>query len=231
MPTKILTEEQRIKKNIANKKYRDKKKLEDPDYILKERKQHKEYRDKRTPQQKEKRTEYNKTFRKELLTKDPDYDKKKYANRDKSYYARYYQNRREDPVWVEEQRIKMREYKKTLDKKDTALKRKAYFSTYLGRRSHMLCEWKKKANLKETPERLDEIFELHYHATNCDLCDKEFNDKTWKCMEHHHASGHFRGIRCNTCNAKLTRIDNLTRQLLLDLHRYFNRNSEKFIFS
>jgi hypothetical protein len=79
-------------------------------------------------------------------------------------------------------------------------------------------------------EDIHEIYEL---ATNCEVCNIEFLNKGSyrRCLDHHHASGHIRGIICNKCNINLGKVDNLTRKLLLDLHRYFNRNSEKFIFS
>mgnify|MGYP003147223440 CR=1 FL=1 len=137
----------------------------------------------------------------------------------KEYLKKYYQKKKEDKEWVEQQKIACNEYKKR-NKKSCKEKARLYKKTYEGKKSHKISEWKIKLKLKETLERLDYIFDRWYFSKNCEVCNIEYSDSIIKCMDHHHASGHFRCICCNRCNVKLGVLDNKIRSVLLELHRY-----------
>lgn len=174
---------------------------------------------------------YGKAYLERKKKEDPDFYKKDWAKRKKAkeqnenrkdYFKEYYANKRKNnPQWAEEQRQKCREYK-LKNHKSLKEKQRAYKKTYIGKRSHKICEWRTKRNLKETDERMVVIFDRWYNATNCELCNKKFKPRQ-KCMEHHHSSGHFRNIACSQCNSYVGKIDRRKAIYLLELHRYFLR--------
>ena len=68
-----------------------------------------------------------------------------------------------------------------------------------------------------------DLYETYKIATNCYLCDVIFDNKEYrKCLDHDHLSGYVRFFCCNKCNKKLERVDNKRKDVLLELHRYFN---------
>tara|TARA_R110002096_G_scaffold121311_3_gene262593 strand:- start:128 stop:712 length:585 start_codon:yes stop_codon:yes gene_type:complete len=166
--------------------------------------------------------EKNKEYMKKKLQEDPDYYKKQYQKR-KEYTKKYYEKRKENKNWVEEQKLKCNEYKEK-NKLTLAQHTSEYKKTYKGKMSHKLSEWKRKGGLKETPERCELIFSKWYKSENCELCFQPYKNKQQRCMEHHHASGHFRHICCVSCNNKLAQVDRQKRSVLLELHRIFILN-------
>ena len=46
----------------------------------------------------------------------------------------------------------------------------------------------------------DDLFEVYRKTLNCQHCNKEFKNKTERCMDHNHETGLFRKIVCRRCN-------------------------------
>ncbi len=76
---------------------------------------------------------------------------------------------------------------------------------------------------------LDDLHDRFENTNNCELCNFKFtgeqkNNYDRKVVEHDHISGYVRWICCQRCNIKhITKIDSLRKDVLLELHRYFNR--------
>lgn len=176
--------------------------------------------------------EYKREYDKVRRIKDKDKLKEYNKNRDykeqyqkrkaQGYTTKYYQDKRNaNPEWVEQQKIKCKEYKQK-NKKTLAEKTAEYKKTYQGKKSHKTSEWKTKHGLKETPERIDEIFDRWFHSTHCELCNKPYKNTKQRCMEHNHDTGHFRCICCVSCNNYISSMDRQRHRLMLELHRRFN---------
>ena len=74
----------------------------------------------------------------------------------------------------------------------------------------------------------EEIWRLYETTHKCESCNKDLTTgrgKDGKCVDHHHATGYFRHIICNSCNNFRAKQDRLHLSLLLDIHRYFFLNS------
>ena len=74
----------------------------------------------------------------------------------------------------------------------------------------------------------EEIWRLYETTHKCESCNKDMingRGKDGKCVDHHHATGYFRHIICNSCNNFRAKQDRLHLSLLLDIHRYFFLNS------
>ena len=46
----------------------------------------------------------------------------------------------------------------------------------------------------------DDLFEVYRKTLNCQHCNKEFRNKTDRCLDHNHETGLFRKIVCQRCN-------------------------------
>ena len=100
-------------------------------------------------------------------------------------------------------------------------KEREYKKTFNGIMTRRISSWTNQGGLKETPERKVLIFYRWYYSQKCELCYKPYKNKNQRCMEHHHPSGCFRSICCNSCNSYIAKIDRLKQSVLLELHRYF----------
>ena len=47
----------------------------------------------------------------------------------------------------------------------------------------------------------DDLFEVYRKTLNCQHCNKEFINRSDRCMDHNHETGLFRKIVCNRCNS------------------------------
>jgi hypothetical protein len=178
-------------------------------------------------------TDYKREYDKQYRIKNKDKIKEQNKNKDhaKQYQKRkkklgktpaeyYKQKRLNNPDWVKEQNQKSREYK-SKNKETLAQKTRTYKKTYQGKKSHKISEWRTRCNLKETPEKCELIFARWFYSKKCELCLEPYKTIRHRCMEHHHASGHFRHICCSSCNNKLGKVDRQRQSVLLELHRYF----------
>lgn len=69
----------------------------------------------------------------------------------------------------------------------------------------------------------ENIWRLYESTNSCESCQKNMvngRGKDGKCVDHHHATGYFRHIICNSCNNYRAKHDRLTLSLLLEIHRY-----------
>jgi hypothetical protein len=101
-------------------------------------------------------------------------------------------------------------------------KRKEWSLSYEGRKTIMLNEWTRKRReypIKDTKERLNEIFDKYYYLENCELCNKTFQDFKDKCVDHCHLTGHTRFICCRKCNNNIGVTDRKRYNTLLELHK------------
>lgn len=140
--------------------------------------------------------------------KDPKSEKAKESQKRRS--AKYIEKKRNDPNWKETQRLKQIE----LRKRD----RKSYNDCC--RISH----WKARG-MKYENDNFDKLNKIYNETTHCEFCNIDLetikgNHKNRKCADHHHSSGYFRNILCNSCNIKRGEIDRLHLSLLLEIHRY-----------
>ena len=72
-----------------------------------------------------------------------------------------------------------------------------------GKKQYTLQNWK-RLKLKGN---YDKIYEYYLKITHCQECECEFGvhgdgSGRFKCMDHHHPTGLFRNVLCNTCNVR-----------------------------
>ena len=90
--------------------------------------------------------------------------------------------------------------------------------------------WKQRG-LKETNERMEEIYWIRECSLNCEKCGKEFKNSRDRHMDHDHKTGKFRNILCNLCNIKRCEISkNNTTGHLNIYKRYSNRYKQGYIW-
>ena len=96
--------------------------------------------------------------------------------------------------------------------------------------SQVLFNWKRRG-LKETKERMEEIYWIRECSPNCEKCGKEFKTTRDRHMDHDHKTGKFRNILCTSCNVKRCEISkNNTTGHLNIYKRYCNRYKQGYIW-
>lgn len=72
---------------------------------------------------------------------------------------------------------------------------------------------------------IDAYMEFYNGKTTCELCNSVFTTTNYKCIDHCHNTGNYRGLICNDCNLGLGRfkddINNL--RLAIDYLENFNK--------
>ena len=81
--------------------------------------------------------------------------------------------------------------------------KKLYRESDQGRKNYMLSNWS-RIGLKGNYEK---IYEYYLKTEHCQECECVFGKRghgtgTFKCMDHHHATGLFRNVLCNACNIR-----------------------------
>lgn len=89
------------------------------------------------------------------------------------------------------------------NKEEIKKQKKLYRETEQGKKNYMLRNWF-RIGLKGNYEK---IYEYYLKTEHCQECECVFGKKgdgtgTFKCMDHHHATGLFRNVLCNACNVK-----------------------------
>ena len=91
----------------------------------------------------------------------------------------------------EERKAYMKEYSKVYDKSKK------------GKMFNKISDWKRRGLVCDTPEDYLTIYYHYLCSTNCEKCNKEFDNTKHndKHMDHNHSTGQYRNILCHSCNA------------------------------
>tara|TARA_R110002153_G_scaffold254073_1_gene412394 strand:+ start:1228 stop:1608 length:381 start_codon:yes stop_codon:yes gene_type:complete len=101
--------------------------------------------------------------------------------------------------------------KENRDKDENKEKARLYHAEYRktpkGLKKSRIGGWK-YSGLKESKERMEEIYELWMNTTECDCCKEPITEgKASKVMDHCHKTGKFRNILCHNCNILRCHLD------------------------
>ena len=58
-------------------------------------------------------------------------------------------------------------------------------------------KWKSRGLIMDN---FEEIYNKYIYATHCELCNKQFEKRNDRLMDHCHVTGQFRNIVCKSCN-------------------------------
>ena len=97
-----------------------------------------------------------------------------------------------------------------MDKKEYM---KLYRKSPQGKKSNTISKWK-FLGLKDDYEK---VYTKYQKAETCSACKKPFGTKgdgtgSFKCMDHNHATGRFRSIRCSNCNKNYERLQSKAKK-------------------
>ena len=109
--------------------------------------------------------------------------------------------------WYQKNKEKVKERTKNYRKENKEkLKEydKEYRQTPQGKKSHTIKNWK-FMGLKESKERIDELYEIYTTIKLCEACDIELTRTGKSCitdinLDHCHKTGRFRLMLCGGCN-------------------------------
>tara|TARA_R110000765_G_scaffold310898_1_gene404102 strand:- start:123 stop:572 length:450 start_codon:yes stop_codon:yes gene_type:complete len=62
--------------------------------------------------------------------------------------------------------------------------------------------WEKRGMIFVDDEHYDYVYNEYIHATNCDLCNKQFLKSQDRCLDHDHTTGEIRNVVCQRCNIR-----------------------------
>ena len=120
--------------------------------------------------------------------------------RDRKQYQKEYSEKNKEIIkqhkkqYYEENKEKIKEQKKE------------YRKTPQGKKVRIITTWKQRG-LKETKEKIQELYEIYTTIKYCEACDIELtrtgkNTATDVCLDHCHTTGRFRLMLCRTCNTQ-----------------------------
>jgi hypothetical protein len=83
---------------------------------------------------------------------------------------------------------------------------KEYRQSPQGKKSRIISNWKYRG-LKETKEKIEELYEIYTTIKFCQACDIELtrtgnHSATDICLDHCHQTGRFRLMLCRSCNTQ-----------------------------
>ena len=102
---------------------------------------------------------------------------------------------------TKEERAEYNKIYRENNKEERAAKQKIYIQTESGKKSHRISEWKLTGLIHHD---YDELYELYFESTHCDVCKCEYKDSFDKCMDHDHQTGLHRQFLCRPCNTNDT---------------------------
>jgi len=123
-------------------------------------------------------------------------NKERLLIKQKQYYL---DNKERAKQYYQENKDKLIDYQKNYNKE--------YNKTPQCKKSHLIHAWKKSGLVSEDYEA---VYKRYLDTSVCDVCQYQFDEKNWRCMDHDHETGYFRQILCNRCNIR----DNWRHKLL-----------------
>ena len=114
-------------------------------------------------------------------------------------YRRLYYLKNEEKI-KEKQRLYRIE-----NKEKTTEYQKEHRQTPAGIKSQTISNWRRKGVLDHFNDNFETLYRIYLSTKFCDECAFELNtgdNGMRKCLDHHHDSGYFRNILCNSCNVK-----------------------------
>ena len=114
--------------------------------------------------------------------------------RDREQYDRNYREKNKEKIKQKDKDYRERNKEKI----------KEYRQTPQGKKSHIISNWK-SSGLKETKEKIEELYEIYTTIKFCEACDIELtrsgkHSATDICLDHCHTTGRFRLMLCRSCN-------------------------------
>ena len=105
---------------------------------------------------------------------------------------------------IEDRRkARMRSYHKHRDKELAYDKeyKKSYKHTLQHYKTHTISNWRARGVIETDQYTFDDLFEAYLYCSECEVCNKTFETRNDKCLDHDHSTGVFRDVVCQRCNA------------------------------
>ena len=77
---------------------------------------------------------------------------------------------------------------------------KVYGQTAVGIKSRRISSWKFRGMILRQGEDWDSIYRKYIDCTNCEECNKFFQNSKDRNLDHCHTTGYIRNIVCHRCN-------------------------------
>jgi len=126
---------------------------------------------------------------------------------------------------IEYQRKWWDENKHKKNKEQIRINNRKYLKSPKGVKASKIRSWRLGHNI--VCDDWNDFYNNRWLTTShCESCNLEFGNerKNRKNLDHQHSSKHIRHIVCHPCNAFRAKHDKDHKDVLLELHRYFNLN-------
>ena len=153
---------------------------------------------------KEERKEYNKKYQQRNKEKLKKQSKEYYEENKEKIKEEHKEYRERNKEKVKESTKQYRERNKEKIKQKNKKHNKEYRKTPPGKKTRTISKWK-GYGLKETREKMEELYEIYTTIKLCEACDIELTrNGNWSatdvCLDHCHTTGRFRLMLCRSCN-------------------------------